>query len=70
MRFQEFTKFFFEESLKRSSFKNIENGGKYPFQVWSMLHDPFKIKLFLTVLNNEVHIKEIQRGNGKEFKET
>jgi len=35
-----------------------------------MLHDPFKIKPFLTVLNNETHIKVIQRGNVKEFKET
>ena len=33
-----------------------------------MLHDPFKIKPFLTLLNNKTHIKVIQRGNVKSLK--
>lgn len=33
-----------------------------------MLHDPFKIKPFLTRLNKETHIKAIQRGNVKSLK--
>lgn len=33
-----------------------------------MLHDPFKIKPFLTLLNHEIHIKVIQRGNVKSLK--
>lgn len=33
-----------------------------------MLHDPLKIKPFLTLLNNETHIKVSQRGNVKGLK--
>lgn len=33
-----------------------------------MLRDPFKIKPFLTLLNHEIHIKVIQRGNVKSLK--
>lgn len=33
-----------------------------------MSHNPFKIKPFLTLLNNETHIKVIERGNAKSLK--